>query len=357
MILDAADIAGLSVLQLVHENTAAATMFGVDRLDREKPVTILFYNMGNMDTEVSIARYSTITEMPANKTYEHVEILAEAWDPELGGADLDKILLDMLAERFNSLKERQGKPDVRENPKVIKRLQKEVLKLKDILSANKQVQVKLGELADYVSLSTVIERKEFEDRSQSFFDRVLKPIDVALEKAGLTMDQIDQIELLGGGIRVPRIQELLLQKQGSEHPLGVHLNGDEAMCFGSAFIASNSSASFKVRKVFLTQHPEVPFTIRISPANASRVIQNEDERDDTISDAVSDEESNNTSQGITYEKTFELYKKIDFLGQKKSLSITYDTNMKIEVFTTGEKEEQLATYTVNGIDEIADSEL
>lgn len=97
-------------------------MFGVDRLDREKPVTILFYNMGNMDTEVSVARYSTITEMPANKTYEHVEILAEAWDPELGGADLDKVLLDMIAERFNSLKERQGKPDVRENPKVIKRL-------------------------------------------------------------------------------------------------------------------------------------------------------------------------------------------------------------------------------------------
>lgn len=149
MILDAADIAGLSVLQLVHENTAAATMFGIDRLDRDKPVTVLFYNMGATDTEVSIVRYSAITEMPANKTYEHVEILAEAWDSELGGSNLDKILLNLLAERFNSLKERQGKPDVRENPKVIKRLLKEVNKMKDILSANKQVVVKLGELADY----------------------------------------------------------------------------------------------------------------------------------------------------------------------------------------------------------------
>jgi hypoxia up-regulated 1 len=139
MILDAADIAGLSVLQLVHENTAAATMFGIDRMDKDKPVTVLFYNMGGMDTEVSIVRYSTVTEMPANKTYEQVEILAEAWDADMGGADLDRILMDMLAERFNALKEREGKPDVRDYPKVIKRLSKEVLKMKDILSANKQV--------------------------------------------------------------------------------------------------------------------------------------------------------------------------------------------------------------------------
>ena len=112
-------------------------MFGVDRLDREKEVNILFYNMGGTDTEVSIVRYSAITEMPSNKTYEHVEVLAEAWDANLGGADLDKVLIDMIAERFNAMKERKGKPDVRENPKAIKRLQKEVLKLKDILSANK----------------------------------------------------------------------------------------------------------------------------------------------------------------------------------------------------------------------------
>ena len=163
MLQDSADIAGLFVLQLVHENTAAATMFGIDRLDRDKDVNVLFYNMGAMDTEVSIVKYSTITEMPANKTHEHVEILAEAWDKNMGGGDLDKILLDMLATRFNSMKERKDKPDIRENPKAIKRLLKEVIKMKEILSANKQVQVKLGELADYVTLSTIITRKEFEE--------------------------------------------------------------------------------------------------------------------------------------------------------------------------------------------------
>lgn len=81
-------------------------MFGIDRLDTEKPVTVLFYNMGGKDTEVSLVRYSTITEQPANKTYEHVEILAESWNENLGGGDLDIILLNMLADQFNSLKER-----------------------------------------------------------------------------------------------------------------------------------------------------------------------------------------------------------------------------------------------------------
>jgi molecular chaperone DnaK (HSP70) len=111
-------------------------MYGVDRLDNEKPHTVLFYNMGGMDTEVSLVRYSTITE-PNNKTFEHIEILAESYVPNYGGRNLDIVLINMLADHFNSLKERQGKPDIRENPKALKRLFKEVAKIKDVLSANK----------------------------------------------------------------------------------------------------------------------------------------------------------------------------------------------------------------------------
>lgn len=145
-----------------------------------------------------------------------------------------------------------------------------MLKIKDVLSANRQVQVKMGELQDYVSLATVIERREFEEKAQGFFERVAKPVEEVLAKTGLTIDQIDMVELLGGGIRVPRVQEILQEKLGKQE-LGVHLNGDEAMCFGAAFIASNSSASFKVRKVYLTQHPAKPIQIHISPANASKI--------------------------------------------------------------------------------------
>lgn len=150
----------------------------------------------------------------------------------------------------------------------MKRLLKEVIKIKDVLSANKQMQVKIGELQDYVSLITTVERKDFEEQATAFFDRVAKPVDEVLAKAGLTIDQVDLIELVGGGIRVPKLQEIL-QATLQKSELGVHMNGDEAMCFGAAFIAANSSASFKVRKVFLTQHPNHEFQIKISPVNST----------------------------------------------------------------------------------------
>lgn len=129
-------------------------MYGIDRLDKDEPHIVLFYNMGGIDTEVAVVRYSTITETAANKTFEHIEILGEAYESDLGSQDLDRALVDILAERFNAMKERKGKADIRENPKALKRLFKEVVKIKDVLSANKHMQVKVSELADYVSLMT-----------------------------------------------------------------------------------------------------------------------------------------------------------------------------------------------------------
>lgn len=70
---------------MTHENTAAATMFGIDRLDIEKPFTVIFYNMGGSDTEVSLVRYSAITDANSNKSYEHIEILAESYMKDFGG--------------------------------------------------------------------------------------------------------------------------------------------------------------------------------------------------------------------------------------------------------------------------------
>jgi molecular chaperone DnaK (HSP70) len=81
-------MAGLHIIQLVHENVAAATMFGIDRMDTEKPLTVLLYNMGGKDTEVTVARFSAITD-EKNKTFEYIEIMGEAWDEKLGGADFD----------------------------------------------------------------------------------------------------------------------------------------------------------------------------------------------------------------------------------------------------------------------------
>jgi len=81
-------------------------MFGIDRMDVNKTHTVIFYNMGGTDTEVSLVRYSSITDPSNNKTYEHIEILAESYLKDLGGSNLDITLMNMIAERFNALKER-----------------------------------------------------------------------------------------------------------------------------------------------------------------------------------------------------------------------------------------------------------
>jgi hypoxia up-regulated 1 len=183
MIIDAADLAGLNVNQLVHENTAAATMYGIDRSDGNDEKVVLFYNMGARDTEVSVVRYSPIEvqEGKKNKTFEHIEILGEGFDKSLGGKAFDHVLVQMLVEEFNGMKERQDKPDVRMNDRAMKRLYKEIVKIKEVLSANRLCDVKIPELLDYVTLQFKLERAKFEERAESLFNRVEAPIQMALQ--------------------------------------------------------------------------------------------------------------------------------------------------------------------------------
>lgn len=151
-------------------------MFAIDRTDTEKGINVMFYNMGGIDTEVMIARFSAVTD-DKNKVYEQVEVLAETYDKSLGGEEFDGIIVEMLVEAFNAMPERKGKADVRTNEKAMKRLFKESIKVKDILSANKVADVKVPELVDYVTLRTLLERSDFEARSKHLLDRVGIPVE------------------------------------------------------------------------------------------------------------------------------------------------------------------------------------
>ena len=117
--------------------------------------------MGGMDTEVTIAEFSMVN-VTEKKYSPHIHVLAESYVSDLGSKDLDIIIVNMLAEKFNALKERQGKPDVRENVRAVKRLFKESVKIKETLSANKFANVKIPELLDYVTLQINLPREEFE---------------------------------------------------------------------------------------------------------------------------------------------------------------------------------------------------
>ena len=358
MIRDAAEqLAGLSVLQLVHENTAAAVLFGIDKVDKEaQNHTVLFYNMGGMDTEVAIARYSHLNvSEKSKKLTPYIEILAEAHERDLGSKDLDLVLFDILADKFNALKEREGKPDLRTNPRATKRLLKEAAKIKEVLSANKQASVKVPELLDYVTLQLTLERAEMEERASELFARVTGPIEAALAKAGLSMDEINQVELLGGGIRTPKVTELL-EKALKVKELGVHLNGDEAMCFGSAFIGSNSTMNFKVAAVMLTQNPDFEVRMIVEPTSSADALSEADQR----AEGAEDEEI------IKYTQELRLFNSSDYFGKSKGLTMNYDKNMRIKFYkapigaaedTKTEELELLDTFELDDLKEQYDAEL
>jgi len=322
MIRDAAEqLANLNVLQLVHENTAAAVMFGIDqKIEHDKNLTVLFYNMGAMDTEVQITRYSMFN-ISEKKSSPYIHILSETWDKELGSQDLDIIIVNLLAEKFNAMPERAGKTDVRENYRAVRRLFKDAVKIKEILSANKVASVKIPELLDYVTLKFNLERELVEEAAADYFSRVKGPINSALEQAGLTMEDIDQVEILGGGVRTPKTLENMEIALGRKD-LSTHLNGDEAMCFGSAFIASNSSSAYKVKHVFLTQNPKHDVHIKISVLNETDAMSEEDQR------LLGIEEDDI----IPYTQEIKLFNTTDYIGKSKGLSLKYDKDMKIELF-------------------------
>eukprot|EP01039_Chlorochromonas_danica_P006723 gene6723-7432_t len=250
----AAEIADLKVLSLIEENTAAALHYAIDRTF-DKPTVVLYYNMGAGSTQVSIVSYSsqTVKEGGKNKTVGQFEVLGKGWDDALGGFYFDLKLADLLAERFNEgwrKKTKDETKDLRNFNRPMTRLRIEANKVKEVLSANNEFPVRAEQLHADVDLNTKVTRSEFEDAAADLFERVVAPIERALEMANLSLQDINEVELLGGGVRMPKIKKLLDDYfKVANLPLGQHLNGDEAMALGAAFRAANLSTAFRVRKV------------------------------------------------------------------------------------------------------------
>ena len=170
-----------------------------------------------------------------------------------------------------------------------------------------------------------------------------------MEEAKLSAADIEQVEILGGGIRVPRVQAILKEAMDDKE-LNVHLNGDEAMSFGSAFIASNSSAAFKVRKVYLTQHPQYDIRVKMTPYDPAAA---------DVKKQAALESGEAEDDRIVYEKETVLYKRSDYLGQKKTIHLAYDVGMKIEATALHPDgtEEELMVFGLTDIDTIMDKDV
>lgn len=278
MLNDAVELADLKCIGMTEENIAAAITYGVDRKDDNQTHTAMFLNLGSSDFEVTIANFYAQNENKTDKygnvkvgdMVENIEILSQVSDNRVSGRLFDFELLNILAEHFNSLKTRVGKPDIRENPRIVNRLLKEVPKIKDTLSANKEMIVTIPEVADYENLKMLIQRTDFEEKIDKYMKYLHDTVTLALEKAKVQIDQLSTVEIIGGALRVPKVKDVFTELLGDQQQLiGSHINGDESMTFGASFLGANISTSFKVRKLFLHQSVDEPIYVNITSLNST----------------------------------------------------------------------------------------
>uniref|UniRef100_A0A8C0D7N3 Hypoxia up-regulated protein 1 n=1 Tax=Balaenoptera musculus TaxID=9771 RepID=A0A8C0D7N3_BALMU len=246
-VLQAARMAGLKVLQLINDNTATALSYGVFRRKdiNSTAQNIMFYDMGAGSTVCTIVTYQTVKTKDAGMQPQ-LQIRGVGFDRTLGGLEMELRLREHLAGIFNEQRKGQRAKDVRENPRAMAKLLREANRLKTILSANADHMAQIEGLMDDVDFKAKVTRAEFEELCADLFERVPGPVQQALQSAEMKLDEIEQVILVGGATRVPRVQEVLLKAVGKEE-LGKNINADEAAAVGAVYQAAALSKAFKVK--------------------------------------------------------------------------------------------------------------
>ncbi|MEA2200538.1 MAG: molecular chaperone DnaK [Solirubrobacteraceae bacterium] len=220
---DAGKIAGLDVLRIINEPTAAALAYGLDKKGSE---TVLVFDLGGGTFDVSLLDVGDGV----------VEVRATSGDGHLGGDDFDKRIVDWLAEEF---KRDQG-IDLRSDPQALQRLYEAAERAKVELSSATTAQINLpfitADAAGPKHLNISITRAKFEQLTEDLVERCRAPVERALSDAKLTADDIDEVLLVGGATRMPAVQELVRRLTGGKDP-NMGVNPDEVVAIGAALQA------------------------------------------------------------------------------------------------------------------------
>ncbi|XP_053547274.1 hypoxia up-regulated protein 1 isoform X2 [Bombina bombina] len=274
-VLQAAKLTGLKVLQLINDNTAVALNYGVFRRKdiNATAQNIMFYDMGARSTVCTIVTYQTVKTKDSG-TQPQLQIRGVGFDRTLGGLEIDMRLRDHLAKLFNG--QNKSKKDVRENPRAMAKLLKEANRVKTILSANNDHMAQIEGLMDDIDFKSKVTRQDLEDLCPDLFLRVAAPVQQALSIAEMNMDEIDQVILVGGATRVPKVQELLLKAVKKEE-LGKNINADEAAAMGAVYQAAALSKAFKVKPFIVRDaalYPiQVEFTREVDEENQIKSLK------------------------------------------------------------------------------------
>jgi molecular chaperone DnaK len=220
---DAGKIAGLEVLRIINEPTAAALAYGLDKKQQE---TVLVFDLGGGTFDVSLLDVGDGV----------VEVRATSGDGHLGGDDFDKRIVDWMADEF---KKDQG-IDLRSDPQALQRLSEAAERAKVELSSSTTTQINLPFITADASgpkhLNMSLSRAQFEQLVQDLIERTRGPVEQAMADAKLTADDIDEVILVGGSTRIPAVQELVRRLTGGKDP-NMTVNPDEVVAIGAALQA------------------------------------------------------------------------------------------------------------------------
>lgn len=231
---DAGTIAGLNVLRIVNEPTAAAIAYGLDQTDGEKQIIVYDLGGGTFDVSLLLIEGGVF------------EVLATAGDTHLGGEDFDHKVVRYLAKLFK----KKHDIDVSANPKAIAKLKREAEKAKRTLSSQMSTRVEIDSFVDGIDFSETLTRAKFEELNADSFKKTLKPVEDVLKDAGVKKSEIDDIVLVGGSTRIPKVQELLENFfDGKKASKGI--NPDEAVAYGAAVQAGVLGGEEKVDGIVL----------------------------------------------------------------------------------------------------------
>ncbi|KAL6607976.1 hypothetical protein ACP70R_041039 [Stipagrostis hirtigluma subsp. patula] len=218
---DAGVIAGLKVLRVLNEPTAAAIAYGIDKKGAEK--NVLVFDLGGGTFDVSVLAID-------NGVF---EVLATNGDTHLGGEDFDQRVMDYF---IKLIKRKHGR-DISGDARALGKLRRECERAKRALSNQHQVRVEIEALFDGVDISEPLTRARFEELNNDLFRKTMVPVKKAMADAGLRKADIDEVVLVGGSTRIPKVQQLLKDYfDGKEPNKGV--NPDEAVAYGAAVQAS-----------------------------------------------------------------------------------------------------------------------
>lgn len=219
---DAAAIAGLNCLRIINEPTAAAIAYGLDK-NKDDDKNVLIFDLGGGTFDVSLL----------NIEGGIFEVKATAGDTHLGGEDFDARLLRHLSDEFR----RKNKKDISGNPRALRRLRTACERAKRTLSSTAQTMVEIDSLFEGIDFYTTITRARFEELNSDLFRKCMEPVEQVLRDAKMDKSMVDEVVLVGGSTRIPKIQQMLSSFFNNKE-LNKSINPDEAVAYGAAVQAA-----------------------------------------------------------------------------------------------------------------------